>query len=200
MTFDVTHVNASPNIEAGSERLHVQRLVDLHAIQQLAQVYPILVDSHDLDALIDLFAADGTFLRAGDTHSGHDELRRFFSQIVDNYSLTIHTVHQHVVDLALGAKTAVGVQMGHGEVAIDGRRLLAAYRYDDEYRWVEARWLFARRQMRYEYFSAHEELGQSMAGRRRVRVPGATPRDAEIPEELPSHQASRAARAESGGQ
>ena len=198
MTFDVTQVNASPHIEAGSERLHLQRLADLHAIQQLTRVYPILVDSHDLDALIDLFAADGIFLRAGNTYSGHDELRRFFSQIVDNYTMTVHTVHQHVVDLALGAKTAVGVQMGHGEVAVNGQRLLAAYRYDDEYRWVDGRWLFARRQMRYEYFSAHDELGQSLAGRQRVRVPGAAPRDAEIPEELPSHQASRATRAEGG--
>jgi ketosteroid isomerase-like protein len=198
MTFDVTHVNASPDITAGSERLHVQRLADLHAIQQLAAVYPILVDSHDLDALIGLFAPGGIFVRAGVTHTGHAELRRFFSQIVDNYSLTVHSTHQHVVDLALGAKAAVGVQLGHGEVAIDGRRLLAAYRYDDEYRWVEGRWLFARRQMRYQYFSAHEELGQSLAGRQRVRVPGAAPRDAEIPEELPSHQASRATRADGG--
>jgi ketosteroid isomerase-like protein len=197
VTFDVTHVNASPNIEAGTERLHVQRLADLQAIQQLAGVYPILVDSHDLDALVGLFAPDGVFVRAGATHSGHGELRRFFNQIVDNYSLTIHTAHQHVVDLALGAKTAVGVQMGHGEVAVNGQRLLAAYRYDDDYRWIEGRWLFARRHMRYEYFTAHDELGQSLAGRQRVRVPGAAPRDAEIPEELPSHQASRAARAES---
>lgn len=199
MTLDVTHVNASPEIEPGAEGLHVQRLSDLHAIRQLAAVYPILVDSHDLDALIDLFAPDGTFARAGATHSGHGELRRFFRQIVDNYSLTVHTAHQHVIDLALGAKTAVGVQMGHGEVAVDGQRMLAAYRYDDDYRWVEGRWLFARRQMRYEYFSTHEELGQSLAGRQRIRVPGTAPRDAEIPEELPSHQASRAARAESGG-
>jgi uncharacterized protein (TIGR02246 family) len=196
MNLDVNNVNASPEIQDGSERLHLQRLVDLHAIQQLAAIYPILVDSHDLDALIGLFAEDGSFLRAGAVHSGRAELRYFYSQIMSTYSLTVHTVHQHVVDLALGADTAVGVQMGHGEVAIDGRRMLAAFRYDDEYRRVDGRWLFARRNMRYEYFTSHEELGLSMAGRRRIRVPGADPRDAEIPEELESYRAARAARDE----
>lgn len=192
MTLDVTHVNASPVIEEGSERLHLQRLADLHAIQQLAAVYPILVDSHDLDALIDLFADEATFLRAGAEHSGRDEIRDFFGQIIKTYSLTVHTIHQHVIDLELGARTATGVQMGHGEVAVDGKRLLAAYRYDDKYRWVDGRWLFARRQMRYQYFSSHEDLGSSLAGLQRIRVPGAEPRDAEIPEQLPSYNAAQA--------
>ena len=58
MTFDVTQVNASPDFEAGSELSHLQRLSDLHAIQQLAAVYPILIDSHDLDPLINLFTQD----------------------------------------------------------------------------------------------------------------------------------------------
>ena len=43
MSLDVNRVNASPEIEEGSERLHLQRLADLHAIQQLAAIYPILV-------------------------------------------------------------------------------------------------------------------------------------------------------------
>ena len=196
MTVDVNNVNASPEIEEGSERLHVQRLADLHAIQQLAAIYPILVDSHELDGLVDLFTDDATFMRAGAVHSGRDELREFYDQIMNTYSLTVHSVHQHVIDLALGANTAVGVQMGHGEVAVEGQRMLAAYRYDDQYRRVEGRWLFARRQMRYQYFTSHDELGLSMAGRQRVRVPGAAPRDAEIPEELESYQASQAARDE----
>jgi uncharacterized protein (TIGR02246 family) len=196
MTLDVNTVNISPRIEPGSELLHVQRLADVQAIQQLGAIYPILVDSHDLNALVDLFAQDGTFLRAGHVHTGREELREFFAQIMRAYSMTVHSVHSHVVDLALGANTAVGVQMGHGEVAIKGQRCLAAFRYDDEYRWVEGRWLFARRQLRYEYFSSHDALGSSLAGRQRVRVPGAAPRDAEIPEELPSHLVAQAARNE----
>ena len=196
--LDVRNVNVSGVIEPGSELSHLQRLSDLHAIHQLAAVYPILVDSHDLEPLIDLFTRDASFVRAGNVHTGHDELRRFFDQIMGTYSMTVHTAHQHLVDLVPGAKTAVGVQMGHGEVAVEGRRLLAAYRYDDDYSWEDGRWLFARRQMRYQYFSAHETLGDSLAGRQRIRVPGAAPRDAEIPEELPSHRASRAARAGDG--
>lgn len=196
MTLDINTVNASSRIEAGSELQHLQRLADVHAIQQLGAIYPILVDSHDLDTLVGLFSQDGILLRAGHVHTGHQELREFFAQIMRTYSMTVHSVHSHVVDLVLGAKTATGIQMGHGEVAIAGQRCLAAYRYDDEYRWVEGRWLFARREMRYEYFASHDELGSSMAGRQRVRVPGAVPRDAEIPEELPSHIVAQAARNE----
>ncbi|XAS74669.1 nuclear transport factor 2 family protein [Micrococcaceae bacterium Sec5.1] len=163
-------------------------MVDLQAIRQLAEAYPILVDSHDLNALIGLFADDAVFLRAGAAYSGRRELREFFGQIMSTYSLTAHSVHQHLLDLRPGARTALGIQMGHGEVAIDGQRMVAAYRYDDEYCRVDDRWLFQRRHMRYEYYTSHEELALSLEGRQRVRVPGAAPRDAEIPEELPSYQ------------
>lgn len=198
MPLDVRNVTISPVIEPGSELSHLQRLSDLHAIGQLADAYPILVDSHDLDALVDLFTHDAQFHRAGSVYTGRDELRCFYDQIMGSYSVTVHTVHQHLIDLALGARTATGVQMGHGEVAIDGRRMLASYRYDDEYRWEDGHWLFARRQMRYQYFASHEHLGDSLAGRQRVRVPGAESRDAEIPEELPIHRARKAAQAGDG--
>ncbi len=197
MTLDVGNVNARPSVEAGSERQHLQRLVDLDAIRQLAAIYPILVDSHDLEHLVALFTEDATFHRAGHVHAGRAELRRFFAQIMGTYSMMAHTGHQHVVDLAPGATVAVGVQMGHGELELAGQRVVAAYRYDDQYRCVEGRWLFARREMRYQYFSTHDELGRSLSGRQRVRVPGAEPRDAEIPEELPSYRAPLAARGES---
>lgn len=196
MTINVAEVNVSLRVEAGSELQHLQRLVDLDAIRQLVAIYPILVDSHDLDHLVALFTEDATFHRAGQVHAGRAELHGFFAQIMGTYSMTVHTGHQHVVDLALGATVAVGVQMGHGEVEVAGERVLAAYRYDDEYRKVEGRWLFARRQMRYQYFSTTDELGQCLSGRQRIRLPGAEPRDAEIPEELPSHRAARAARGE----
>lgn len=188
MTLDLTRASASPEVEAGSELVHLQRLTDLHAIQQLGAVYPIMVDSHDLDGVVGLFTADASFQRAGHVHEGRDELREFFSQILARYTMTVHTVHQHVIDLVPGERTAVGVQMGHGEVALERRRMLASYRYDDEYRWEEGRWLFARRQLRYQYFSPHDDLARSLSGRQRVRLPGSAPRDAEIPEELESYR------------
>lgn len=67
-----------------------------------------------------------------------------------------------------------------------------------ELRWVEGRSLFASRQQRYEYFSSHHALGSSLAGRQRVRVPGVAPRDAEIPEEMPTYFVAQAARNERG--
>lgn len=63
MTLDVRNVNISPVIEPGTELAHLQRLSDLHAIRQLAGIYPILVDSHDLDPLINLFTHDASSLR-----------------------------------------------------------------------------------------------------------------------------------------
>ena len=196
MMLDIGNVNASPRVEAGSERQHLQRMVDLEAIRQLVAIYPILVDSHDLEHLVPLFTEDATFHRAGHVHAGREELHRFFTQIMSTYSMMLHTGHQHVVDLALGASAAVGVQIGHGELELAGQRVVAAYRYDDEYRCVEGRWLFARRTLRYQYFTTHDELGLSLAGRQRIRVPGAEPRDAEIPEELPSYRATLEAHGE----
>lgn len=193
MSLNVSTINVSPRVEAGSELLHLQRLVDLEAIRQLAGIYPILYDSRDLEALVALFTEDGALHRMGQAHTGPEQLRELYSQVLGMHSMTAHTVHQHLVDLAPGAASAGGVQMGHAEVALDDRRLVAAYRYDDDYRCVGGRWLFARRVMRYQYFSTHDDLGRSLSGRQRVRVPGAEPRDAEIPEDLLSHSAARPA-------
>src|SRR3954451_24266273 len=148
MELDVGNVNASPRVEMGSELQHLQRLVDLEAIRQLAAIYPILVDSHDLERLVALFTEDATFHRAGRVYAGRDELRDFYAQTMDTYSMMAHSAHQHVVEVAPGATLAVGVQTGHGELQLTGQRVVAAYRYDDAYRCVGGRWLFARRQMR----------------------------------------------------
>jgi ketosteroid isomerase-like protein len=191
MTSDISRANVSPRVTPDSERGHLQRLMDLEAIRQLGAIFPIFVDSHDIPNYVATFTTDGEFHRAGLVYKGHDEIREFVSQIVALYGVMVHAVHQHAIDIDIGATVAVGVQTGSAEVALEGVRCQAAYRYDDIYRKVDDRWLFARRIMRYQYFCSHDRLASSLNGRDRIRLPGADNRDAEIPEELPTYQGPR---------
>jgi hypothetical protein len=187
MTSDVSRANVSPRIAANSEGEHLQRLMDLEAIRQLGAIYPIFVDSKDVTNIVGTFTPDGEFYRGGVWYRGHEELRAFYLQIGATYGVSVHSVHQHAVDIAVGATEAVGVQTGTADVELSGMRYKAGYRYDDVYRRVNDRWLFARRLMRYQYFSSHDALATSLNGRDRVRLPSGEPRAAEIPEELPNY-------------
>jgi ketosteroid isomerase-like protein len=188
--MDFRKVNVSAGVTPDSVARHVQRLLDIEAIRQLAAMYPILVDSHELETLVEAFTEDGQFARAGAVHSGRAELRTFYRAIADGYDVMVHTAHQHVIDIDAGAKTATGVQTGHGEVGLpSGGRAIASFRYDDDYRKVGDRWLFARRVMRYHYFAPHDKLASSLTGRQRIHMPSGEIRDGEIPEQLQSWRA-----------
>ncbi|MFE2218234.1 nuclear transport factor 2 family protein [Streptomyces canus] len=185
--MNLREVNISREVTTDSAVHHLQRLLDIEAIRQLVASYPLLVDGHEAAGLVAAFTEDGEFSRAGATYTGRAELTTFFEAIVSSYSVMVHTAHQHVIDLGEDSTTASGIQTGHGEVGLpSGQRAVASYRYDDDYRKVGDRWLFAKRVMRYHYFAPHDRLGSILNGRQRVHMPSGEIRDGEIPEGLPT--------------
>src|SRR4051812_33837893 len=58
---------------------------------------------------------------AGPAHAyvGADELRELPHGIMITFSVTLHTPHQHLLELELGARSASGVETGHAEVSRD---------------------------------------------------------------------------------
>jgi ketosteroid isomerase-like protein len=187
--INISRVGHSHPVEEGDLSRYVQELLDINAIKDLVSIYPILSDAHDLDAVVETFAEDGEFLRAGAIHRGHDELRTFYGHIMTLYSMMIHTQHQHIVQLSDDGRTARGLAMGHSEtVTMDGVQINGAFRYDDEYVKVGDNWKFARRVLRYQYMSTHEDMAKRLNGSERISLPGLPRRRAEIPEDLPSWQ------------
>ncbi len=165
----------------------VRTLADREAIRALNALYSVAVDDHDLATVVRCFAADGTFTRAGTVYAGHDELRPFYASMMDRYVTTLHVPHSHVIEVDTLAGTGTGLATGHGELALEGRLLMTAFRYDDSYRRLDdGRWVFAARDLRSMYVMPIEEMPHGFADSRRVRMPGAEPAEAAFPETLPT--------------
>ncbi len=156
-------------------------LADRLDIQELLARYSMARDDGDLSTLVEMFTADGEFIRLAQIVRGYDELWEFFRTSRQRYSLTLHTVHVPAIEL-IGSERATGLINGHAELIVDQVPYLAAYRYTDDYRRVGQRWLFARRHLRFMYAVPAAEYATSFSDSRRIRWPGTEPAEADYPE------------------
>lgn len=170
--------------DADALRGAVQVLVDQQAIRDMAALYAMAVDDHDIEAVLDSFSQDGVFVIDGAPVTGLAELRPFYVGMMDRYTTTLHVPHTHVVQVTGDA--AVGVMTGHAELAWDGTLVMAAYRYDDRYGKRDGRWVFVERVLRFMYAVPFDDMGASFADDKRMRWPGTPPAPAELPEQLPT--------------
>lgn len=164
----------------------LRTLADKAALVDLSALYSMAVDDQDLPTVVDCFAPNGTFTRAGATITGRDDLRTFYTGMMDRYVTTLHIPNTHVTDVDTEAGTATGIVTGQAELALEGRLLMAAYRYNDEYVRHHDRWVFASRVLKFMYNVPFEQMPTSFADRRRIRLPEATYADADFPETLPT--------------
>ncbi len=102
--MDFRKADVSAGVTPDSVARHVHRILDIEAIRQPAAMYPFLVDSHELETLVEAFTEDGRLSRAGAVHSGRAELRSFLRAIADGYDVLVHTAQQ-VIDIDAGAKS-----------------------------------------------------------------------------------------------
>ena len=87
----------------------------------------------------------------------------------------------------LGAMfTGDGPCVEHAELATSSTLVEASYRYEDDYRCVEGRWLFARRSITFMYAVPADQLAGSFGGVERMRWPRTAPEAADYPESSPT--------------
>ena len=161
-----------------SQRRAVQRLLDQAAIRDLAAMYAIVRDDHDIDALMECFAPDGVFMHDGEPIRGRKALREYYLGNMRRNAFSHHIPHSHVIQL-IDEHNATGVVTGHGEFADPTTLSVCAYRYEDEYVKIDGRWMFAQRGHAFMYYVPVEELQTLGRDTLRIRVPGAEPRQAE---------------------
>lgn len=160
----------------------VEDRLELH---ELIWRYSMARDDTDLDTLVDCFAPEGAFVRRGRIIRGRPALREYYLSSADRYDLTIHVNHGMVLDGAeLGRVT--GVVVGRAELVLEGRLVVASYRYRDTYRRLERRWLIEQRAVHFVYSMPVAELAGNLGGGLRLRWPGEAPAVADIPESLPT--------------
>jgi hypothetical protein len=125
----------------------IDRLLAEADIRQLVARYAVCLDKRDLDGLVDLFVPD---VRVGRDTSGRGALHESFATQLATVGVTILNTGTHQIDLGDGAgdsndQVATGHVYCKAEIQDGDRWIHQAIRYDDTYRCVEGRWLFARR-------------------------------------------------------
>jgi hypothetical protein len=162
----------------GSQRRALQQLLDQAAIRDLAAMYAIVRDDHDIDALMECFAPDGAFIHDGEPIRGREALREYYLGNMRRNAFSHHIPHSHLIEF-IDEHNATGVVTGHGEFADRTTLSVCAYRYDDEYVKIDGRWMFAERGHAFMYYVPVGELATLGRDTLRIRVSGAEAREAE---------------------
>lgn len=185
VTAALTAVPELPEGDPAALARAVRDQADLQAIRDLGVLYARAVDDHAIDALVAMFTADGVFERRGVPARGPAAIRAAYVASFDTYRTMLHTPHPGVVVLH-GDGTASGWSHGHAELATRSTLVLASFRYEDSYRCVDRRWLFARRSITFMYAVPADQMAGSFGDERRMRWPQTAPETADYPETSPT--------------
>ena len=190
ITATLTSVPALPEGDVAALARAVADQADRQAIADLQVLYGRAVDDHAIDALVAMYTDDGVFERRGAPATGPAEIRAAYVATFDTYRTMLHTAHPGVVQLH-GDGTASGWSHGHAELATSSTLVLASFRYEDDYRCVAGRWLFARRSITFMYAVPADQMAGSFGSVERMRWPRTTPEAADYPESSPTWDSYR---------
>lgn len=192
MTLDLPAVTAAlttitPPAEGDWSALAtaVQGQADRRAIDDLGVLYARAVDDHDIDTVVGCYTPDGVFERRGAAAIGGTAIRAAYVNSFDTYRTMLHTPHPGVV-VRHDDATASGWSHGHAELATRSTLVLASFRYEDNYRCVDGRWLFARRSITFMYAVPAARMAESFGSVQRMQWPHTTPESADYPETSPT--------------
>jgi len=172
-------------------RRKIDRIESRAAIRDLATIYAICCDEHDMPRLLSLFTEDARF----DSPSGlmkargHREISDMFVGMLRIRGPAYHWTHDHLVEFSdANADEATGLVLSHAETCPNNEVSLAAMRYKDRYRRVQGRWLFAERTIEFLYYVPAKDFPTALSGPMRITV-GGNRLKGDYPESLPAWQA-----------
>jgi len=177
---DLTRQTTPPVVGTSpeSQQSALQALLDREAIRDLAALYAILRDDHQIDALIQCFAPNGTFVSGGREITGHAALREWYLGNMRRNTFSHHIPHSCVTQLESTTR-ASGIVTGTAEFPNPETLIVGSYRWYDDYVKIDGRWVFARRDHKWMFAVPVDELPGLGRDVMRIRVTGAEPREAE---------------------
>lgn len=150
------------------------------ALQDLIVRYFLASDDDDYLTLASQFSAKATFNAGGQTVADScDAVIAFLREARKSMGLTIHTPDYSLFDFQ-DDDHATGLVGAHLELAIVGKSLFGAVRYNDRYVRHDGRWLFEARTFQVIHIGPWEEIGRSLTEPLRVRWPGVEPKPSEV--------------------
>lgn len=184
-TEALTAARRLPDGDWGALAAAVRAQADLEAIRDLGVLYARAVDDHDIDSVVRMYTPDGVFESPGDRAAGAEAIRTAYVASFDIYRTMLHTPHPGVVQLHDDG-TASGWSHGHAELATRRTLVLTSFRYEDDYRKIEGRWLFAHRFITFMYAVPADQMAAGFGSVERIRWPGTAPAAADYPESSPT--------------
>ena len=131
----------------------IDRLESLAAIQQLPIRYAIAVDSRDMDGWVDLFVPD---VHCGRRGNGRDVLKSIITPAVRTFYRSVHQICGHRIEFD-DADHAHGVVYCRAEHEDNGKWVIMAIAYFDNYERRDGEWFFVRRQEKHWYSADWQE-------------------------------------------
>ncbi|MGC5256133.1 nuclear transport factor 2 family protein [Gordonia sp. DT218] len=144
------------------------------SLRDLAGLYAIAVDAHDLDALELMFAPDAVLDRDGEIASGRPAVLDLLAASMRGFRRMLHTPETHVVHVS--GQTGEGIATAHAELVTGRGVVVAAHEYEDFYVVHDGRWVFTARRIRFVYATRSDLYGEVLPSDDRVRLPGVAPR------------------------
>jgi hypothetical protein len=143
----------------------IDRLESLDEIRQLPAKYSLSLDMRDMDAHVNLFAAD---IRVSREKTGRQHLKAWLDDTLRlQFTGTSHHVGNHVIEFD-DADHAHGVVYSKNEHETDGEWIIMQMLYWDSYERIDGRWFFRRRLPCYWYAT---DLNSPPIGDKKMRWP-----------------------------
>ncbi|MEM8500158.1 MAG: nuclear transport factor 2 family protein [Pseudomonadota bacterium] len=163
----------------------IDRLESIDEIRQLVSKYALSLDMRDLDAHVNLFAAD---IRVSRQLKGRAHLKRWLDDTLRlQFTGTSHHVGNHVIEFT-DPDNAIGVLYSKNEhetptKGADAEWVIMQMLYWDNYQRIDGRWYFRRRLPCYWYAT---DLNKPPTGEKKMRWPDRDTYDGAYHELFPS--------------
>lgn len=143
----------------------IDRLESLDEIRQLAAKYSLSLDMRDLDAHVNLFAAD---IRVSREKTGRSHLKRWLDDTLRlQFTGTSHHIGNHIIEFD-DPDHAHGVVYSKNEHETGDQWVIMQMLYWDNYERMDGRWVFRRRLPCYWYAT---DLNSPPIGEHKMRWP-----------------------------
>jgi hypothetical protein len=136
----------------------IQLLEDVAAIRTLKHLYAMHCDDHyNPTQIAQLFTEDRVWDGgAFGVHQGRAAIHEFFANITQQISFSLHYITNHDVHIDPSGQAATGHCYLWGTHTIGGRAMFVGITFDERYRKVDGRWLFAVMKLNIHYMTPYE--------------------------------------------
>jgi len=166
----------------------LRRIEDRFELGELISRYGVAVDDRDFDTLEAMYVEDSYF----NGITGRKAIMDFYRERGATYGPTYHYAHTWHFDFE-SDDAATGLVTAHAELSLNGKTLWLGMRYMDRYQRAGGKWRFKARENKFRYVLPFEEMATAYGDRLRKRWPGTENQPVDLPDQVATFIAHKAA-------